>query len=114
MNFIFLLIPYLISFLIGFFLLSLFLSKNDNLSFPVKSILGMGMGLGISAAVAFLSLILFDMYSGIFAMALNLMILGVVFYYSLKINGAPKFQAPQLSSLTFFPIILVLLIPFLY
>jgi len=56
------LVPFMISFVIGWFLIEIILQEKDRINGALQAILALGLGLGISALVVFFSIILLKTY----------------------------------------------------
>ncbi len=67
--------PFIISFLIGYFLLHLFFTQGKRPSFFIHLFLAGGVGLGLSAHITFLSFLIFNQLNLFFVKSINILLL---------------------------------------
>ena len=86
MNFILLGFPYIVSFLIGYFLISLFFQK-EKISFGLHFFLAGGLGLAVSAQLTFTSFLLFNHLNKPFVVMINLLTLDILMVWALFVGA---------------------------
>jgi len=72
-------LPYVISFLIGYFLLHLLFRKEEKLYWPIFITLAFGFGLGLSSIITFLSFVIFNQLNPPFLILSHLILLLILF-----------------------------------
>ncbi len=111
------LLPFFLSFCIGYLLIKIILRKEDNIPRTVLFFLAGGLGLGLSSHIHFFTLILFDRFHP----QANIFIHGILFLLLLSIlsisffrkEGRPFFFNRPLFSMRVIPVSLLLALGFL-
>ncbi len=115
-------LPFLISFLTGYFSLCLLFSKTEKEKYPtflIRLFLSGGLGLGISAQITFLSFVIFDKFIANFLIFVNVTLLSftaVLYFLNLRKNASGTAMAKRFSwdNLLTLSILIALSIPLWY
>jgi len=106
-------LPYVISLLLGYFLIALIFRQRNKISFFLHIFLAGGLGLGLSGHMTFLSFVIFDQLNPAFIIITNLVLLGLFLgthlYLGLK-NKEFGLTFKNLHWKPFIPIIVLILV----
>jgi hypothetical protein len=119
MIFVMTLIPYLMSFVVGFLITSLTLKNDEHGSLLIKLLISQGVGMGASALITFLSFILFDRLIAPVTIFLHIILTAILLFYwrprrGFFREGLSQFPRPSKMKIILHGLLWLCWLPLLY